>query len=73
MYPRGGGLVGFKRIRLGGVSGARTAGSGAANLEKYLRWQSLLARHIRQTLLPASNSFPKQGASENLGSRMVAA
>jgi len=55
-----------------GEGRAATGNSGAAKARKYLRWQSLFARQTRQILLPASNSFPKQGASENLGSRMNA-
>jgi len=55
-----------------GEDRAATGSSGAANARKYLRWQTLFARQTRQILLLASNSFPKQGASENLGSRMNA-
>jgi hypothetical protein len=63
-----------KRMRASriGDGGSSTVRSGAAKTRKNLRWQSLLAKQIRQILLPASNSFPKHGASENFGSRMVA-
>lgn len=38
---------------------------------KNFRWQGLLARQILHILLRESNSFPKHGASENLGSGML--
>jgi hypothetical protein len=66
---RGGNEV-FRRNSWSDEVGSGTSGPGAAKARKYLRWQSLLARQTRQILLAASNSFPKQGASENLGSRM---
>ena len=54
------------------ADGPITRGSAAAKPRKTIRWQGLLARQTRQILLPGSNSFPKQGASENFGSRMTA-
>jgi len=39
---------------------------------RYFRWHGLFARQTLQILLRESNSFPKQGASENFGSRMIA-
>jgi hypothetical protein len=56
------------------VSGARNAavtGRVAPNPLKNFVWHCLFAKQILQILLFAWNSFPKQEASENFGSRMT--
>src|SRR5271165_5138876 len=68
---RASGLEFRERISRAREGGVITRGSAAANTRTDLRWQILLARQTPQTLLRALNSFPKQGASENLGSRIA--